>query len=87
MIESIALAFFPLISGALIGKGERSGNSPSGYRHSSLFFVLIGFAGILTSLGLLFIPDKYKKKLDRASEQKLIITSGNNGEVFVSHSE
>jgi MFS family permease len=60
MIESIALAAFPLINGSLIESG--------GYTNSSLFFVLIGFLGMLTSFGLIFIPDKYKRKLDKCSK-------------------
>jgi MFS family permease len=68
MIESIALAAFPLINGALIQKGNSNPDHQVGYRHSSLFFVLIGFIGILVSLGLLFIPDKFKKRLDKASK-------------------
>ncbi len=60
MIESIALAAFPLINGALI--------QSNGYKASSLFFVLVGVLGILTSLCLFLIPDKFKKKLDKASK-------------------
>lgn len=60
MIESIALAAFPLINGSLIEKG--------GYVNSSLFFVMVGVTGMLTSIGLLFIPDKFKRRLDKSSK-------------------
>lgn len=79
MIESIALAAFPLINGSLI--------ESNGYRASSLFFVLIGVLGILTSMCLFFIPDKFKKKLDRASKEKMKVEPGQNGEVIFSASE
>jgi MFS family permease len=79
MIESIALAAFPLINGSLI--------ESSGYKASSLFFVLVGVVGILTSLCLFFIPDKFKKKLDRASKEKLKREVGENGEAIFSASE
>ena len=39
-----------------------------GYKHSSLFFVTMGLTGILVSLGLLFISDKAKRKLDATSK-------------------
>lgn len=79
MIESIALAAFPLINGSLI--------ESSGYKASSLFFVLIGVLGIVTSMGLLFIPDKFKKKLDKASKEKMKVEPGQHGEVIFSASE
>ena len=74
MIESIALAFFPLINGSLIQK--------SGYKASSLFFVLVGVVGILTSLCLFFIPDKFKKKLDKASKEEMKVEHGDHGELI-----
>lgn len=64
MIESIALSFFPLISGVLV---QKAANEEVGYRHSSLFFVTIGLTGILVSLGLLFVNPKVKLKLDQNS--------------------
>lgn len=67
-IESLSLSFFPLINGALIEHGSQDPNNPTGYRHSSLFFLLIGLLGIVSSIGLLFIPDKYKRRLDRVSK-------------------
>jgi MFS family permease len=70
MIESIALAFFPLITGAIV---ENSSSVEIGYRYSELFFVLIGVVGIIVSMGLFFVPDKIKKKLDRISKDKLVI--------------
>lgn len=79
MIESIALAAFPLINGSLI--------ESNGYRSSSLFFVLVGVLGILTSMGLFFIPDKFKKKLDRGSQEKMKVEAGQNGELIFSASE
>jgi MFS family permease len=63
MIESIALAFFPLINGKIIVS--------SGYKGSSVFFVWIGVVGMITSAGLFFIPEKFKKKLDRVSKDKV----------------
>lgn len=69
MIESAALAFFPVINGELIEKGERNSNNVNGYHNSSLFFFLVGVTGSLISLGLFFIPDKFKNKLDRSSIQ------------------
>jgi len=59
MVESLALAFFPLINAKLI---------ESGYTQSLLFFLLIGVFGILVSFGLFFIPDKFKRKLDKVSK-------------------
>ena len=79
MIESIALAFFPLINGSLIEHGSKDPNNPTGYKHSSLFFVMIGLLGMLTSVGLLFIPDKFKRKLDRVSKDKMEVKHGENG--------
>ena len=87
MIESLALAFFPLINGALIEKGNNNVDNPNGYRNSSLFFVLVGLVGMLTSLGLIFIPDKYKRKLDRASAEKMKVEHGKDGELIFSASE
>lgn len=68
MIESIALAFFPIISAQIVTMAGES-NIPLGYKHSSLFFVTMGLTGILTSLGLLFISDKAKRKLDATSSE------------------
>ena len=76
MIESIALAFFPLINGALIDGGS---TPEAGYKHGSLFFVGIGLLGLLTSFGLLFVPDKIKKKLDKSSKDKVKAEKGPNG--------
>lgn len=61
MIESIALAFFPLINGRLIDRAE----SPQiGYVNSSRFFVAIGFMGLAASFGLFCVSDQVKKKFD-----------------------
>jgi hypothetical protein len=65
MIESISLSFFPIITGVLV---EKAPNVEIGYRHSSLFFVCMGLLGILVSMGLLFVSDKTKRKLDRVSK-------------------
>jgi hypothetical protein len=43
-----------------------------GYRHSSLFFLVIGLLGILTSIGLLFLKDRTKRKLDATSKDKQV---------------
>lgn len=67
MIESIALAFFPLISGVLV---QKAANEEIGYRHSSLFYVTIGLIGVLVSLGLLFINPKIKIKFDQNSAER-----------------
>ena len=69
MIESIALSFFPLISAALVQEAK---SEEIGYRHSSLFFVIIGLSGILVSLGLLFLDGKTKHKLDISSSEQHI---------------
>lgn len=76
MIESIVLAAFPIVNGALIEKGENNPEMDNGYRSSSLFFFLVGLLGVLTSIGLLFIPDKFKKKLDRSSRTKMKVEQG-----------
>jgi len=68
MIESIALSFFPLINGSLI---EHGATPPIGYRHSSLFFVTVGFVGLLASFGLFFVSDKVKHKLDHCSKSTM----------------
>jgi hypothetical protein len=86
MIESIALAFFPLINGAIIEAGNKDPDKQRGYVDSSIFFVLIGLLGILTSIGLLFIPDKYKRRLDKASKEELTVAKGENGELIFSAS-
>ena len=66
MIESVALSFFPIISSELVsGAGD---DIALGYKHSSLFFVTMGLTGILLSLGLLFISDKAKRKLDATAK-------------------
>lgn len=39
-----------------------------GYRHSSVFFATIGLVGILTSLGLNYLDNHTKHKLDRPSK-------------------
>jgi MFS family permease len=78
-MESLSLTFFPLINGSLIEHGSKDPNNPTGYRHSSLFFVMIGLLGMLTSVGLLFIPDKFKRKLDRVSKDKMEVKHGENG--------
>lgn len=76
MIESIALAFFPLISGAIIDGAP----SPSiGYKRDSIFFVCIGVVGLGLSFGLFFIPERAKNKLDRISKQKDLIIIGTPG--------
>lgn len=67
MIESIALAFIPLINGRIIDKTNGSTSSPIGYKNSSIFFVTIGFAGLITSFGLFCISDKVKKIFDHGS--------------------
>ena len=69
MVESAALAFLPITNGELIEKGERNPENINGYHNSSMFFFLIGLTGSLISLGLFFIPDKLKDKLDRSSIQ------------------
>jgi MFS family permease len=67
-IESFSLAFFPLINGSLI----QHGSTPQiGYRHSSLFFVIVGFMGLMTSFGLFFVSEKVKRKLDHCSTTKM----------------
>ncbi|CAM6006142.1 unnamed protein product [Sphagnum balticum] len=68
MIESVALSFFPLITGAIV---EDATSTPIGYVHSSLFFVSVGFLGIFTSFGLFCVSDKVKKKLDKRSKEKM----------------
>lgn len=49
--------------------------------------MLIGLIGMLTSLGLLFIPDKFKRKLDRASAEKMKVEHGKDGELIFTASE
>ena len=71
MIESIALASFPLINGSLIDHGESNHDTVKGYHASSLFFFLVGFVAMLVSIGLFFIPDKFKRKLDSSSQVKM----------------
>lgn len=75
-MENIALATFPYINGTIIESGNRDPNNQKGYIHSSLFFMMIAMLGLLASLGLIFIPDKYKRKLDRKSEQQMKIEHG-----------
>lgn len=53
MIESIGLAFLPLIGGSLI---ETASTIQVGYIRYSIFFVCIGFIGLLVSFGLFYIP-------------------------------
>lgn len=65
MIESIALAFFPLIAAVLV---EKAKSEELGYRHASLFYFVIGLLGIVLSLGLLFVSNKTKRKLDATSK-------------------
>jgi hypothetical protein len=40
---------------------------------------MIGLLGMLTSVGLLFIPDKFKRKLDKVSKDKMEVKHGENG--------
>jgi MFS family permease len=87
MIESIALAAFPLINGELIESGEKNPDQINGYYYSSLFFFLIGVLGVLTSIGLLFVPEKYKKKLDRSSKLKMKVEHGSQGELIFTATE
>lgn len=84
MIESIALAAFPLINGSLIEHGESNPEKPNGYRASSLFFFLVGLVGLLVSIGLFFIPDKFKRKLDSSSQVKMKLEHGEHGELIYS---
>jgi len=69
MIESIALCSIPLITGSLV---QSAPDLPTGYRRSSLFFVCFSIIAILVAGGLLWVPDKIKRKLDRCSHEKLI---------------
>ena len=77
MIESLALAFFPLINAKLIEHN---------YTSSLLFFLLIGVLGILVSFGLFFLPDKFKKKLDRVSKEKYKTQTTQDGGLIISES-
>lgn len=84
MIESIALAAFPLINGSLIEHGDSDPEKVNGYHASSLFFFLVGLVGVLVSMGLFFIPDKFKKKLDTSSQVKMKLERGEQGELIYS---
>ena len=61
------MSFFPIISSELV---KAAGDDIAlGYKHSSLFFVTMGLTGIFLSLGLLFISDKAKRKLDATAKE------------------
>lgn len=76
MVESIALAFFPLITGALIDKAP---SLSIGYIRYSIFFVVISIIGLSLSFCLLFVSDKAKLKLDRKSDDIIVVRAKNGG--------
>lgn len=65
--ENFAMAVCPMISGQIV---EHSITKEVGYRNSSLFFMIMGIVGVLTSFGLFCLNDKTKKLLDGTSQEK-----------------
>lgn len=68
-MSSLIECIIPIVTGFLIEKG----NDEEGYKSSSFFFFITGLTAVVSSLPLLFIETKMKKRLDKG-ESKLLIS-------------
>lgn len=77
MIESIALAFFPLIASELISSQEIP---QIGFRYSSLFYTTMAGLGIILSFSLWMVDKKLRRKLDRVDYEDVPFTESFHSE-------
>ena len=71
MIESLALATFPLIASYLISSNE---NPQIGFRYSSLFYTSMAGVGMVLAMSLFLIDKKLRKKLDLVDYEEVPFT-------------